>query len=52
MKIGRAVMGNWCFGTDLWIMELFHSHMLDFVKNQGVPEQRSDDVHVYSRGLL
>lgn len=50
MKIGRAVMRNWCFGTDLWIMELVH--MLHFVKNQGVPEQRSNNVHVYSRGLL
>lgn len=33
-KDGRAVMRNWCFGTDLWIMELVH-------KNQGVPEQQS-----------
>lgn len=41
-KDGRAVMRNWCFGTDLWIMELVHSHTLHFVKNQGVPAAETE----------
>lgn len=43
-KDGRAVMRNWCFGTDLWILELVHRSR--YLSN------KANAVHVYSRGLL
>lgn len=49
---GWAVMGNWGFGADLWVVGLVHGHTLHFVANQLYLSKQVKALHVYSRGLL